>query len=146
MTKICTIQPNILVRVGLKYEGWIVQIFVIIGGFALFLKEMGFSMRLLQARATADLHIFVWICSFVFIKGKSRKNSNNSSLKTFPPLLNKSMRQYNKDACLIYFNRTKYGNWDREAEFPIVASENLHFWSPFEEFSHYIPFVILHSA
>ena len=43
MTKICTIQPNILVRVGLKYEGWIVQIFVIIGGFALFLKEMGFT-------------------------------------------------------------------------------------------------------
>ena len=43
MTKICTIQPNILVRVGLKYEGWIVQIFVIIGGFVLFLKEMGFS-------------------------------------------------------------------------------------------------------
>ena len=41
MTKICTIQPNILVRVGLKYEGWIVQIFVIIGGFVLFLKEMG---------------------------------------------------------------------------------------------------------
>ena len=96
------------------------------------------SMRLLQARATADLHIFVWICSFVFIKGKSRKNSNNSSLKTFPPLLNKSMRQYNKDACLIYFNRTKYGNWDREAKFPIVASENLHFWNPFEEFTHYI--------
>ena len=48
MTKICTIQPNILVRVGLKYEGWIVQIFVIIGGFALFLKEMGFRFPVLK--------------------------------------------------------------------------------------------------
>ena len=44
--KICTIQPNILVRVGLNYECWIVPIFVIIGGFALFLKEMGFNLML----------------------------------------------------------------------------------------------------
>ena len=36
--KICTIKTNISVRVDLKYEGWIVQIFVVIGGFALFLS------------------------------------------------------------------------------------------------------------
>ena len=35
--KICTIQPIILVRVGLKYEEWIAQSFESVAGLRLFL-------------------------------------------------------------------------------------------------------------